>query len=919
MQDENHESPSFSAWLKRQRRILDITRDELGRRAHCSPETIKKIESDERLPSKELAGLMADALGVPIEQRESFVQFARGSSVVFLQKSILSTPSDALADTSPLPTAPAFLHTKLFSPIARPNLVLRPRLIALLKMGLTRPLTLIASSAGFGKTTLAAHITTFEELARTAWLSLDGDDNDPTLFLTYFIRACQRLYPNVGESGLASLRAPQVPSAKNTLAALANEMARATVPPQSMALVLDDYHVITTPEIHEALAYFIENIPLHLHVVLVSRADPPLPLARWRARNLLTEIRTDTLRFNQAEAATFFGQTAGLALLADQVAALEARTEGWVAGLQLAALSIQGVQDQAGFIVAFSGSNRFVLDYLMDEVLSQQPTAIQDFLLQTSVLGQLCGDLCEALTQQAGGQNTLEQLERGNLFVIALDHNRQWFRYHHLFADVLQSRLKQAQPTQVAVLHHRASVWFERHAQYIEAVQHGLAAQDYDRVADLLETHAVDFLLTGHAARVRDWLSVIPAHFEQERPRLRLARIWMLLGIGRRNDAELSLDALERMLQGNTGLNTNAIKGEIAAQRAVAHGAYWSPQALGFAHTALALLPPASPVRSLAYLSMGTAYYNAGELAEAHRTFAQTLLQVGLHRGLLAQQVGLHSSLGLVLLAQGDLTNTVVHCAEAAELAGSEGEVLPNGASTAHANLGVVALYRNKLDEAEQHLNRALAIAERYLGADTEAYVTSNLALLMRIRGQWPRALELTDRAEAQTPQQAPLTQSAIKALRASIWLAQGEVALAADWADTLDIAFEQTRPRMTPLDADRFIRISIWMAQQQWAKAEIALTKLLADAKATGHSLFMLQANAMLAIVHATQGHETQALTTLERALALAEPEGIVRFFLDEGTPMQQLLAIYRAQTSSPIHAFAEVVWEAFVSPSLG
>ncbi len=915
MHQEQIDSLIFSAWLKRQRRILDITRDELGRRAHCSPETIKKIESDERLPSKELAGAMADALGVSTELRETFVQFARGTNTAFLQASTPSIQPDPTTVASPLPTSPALFHTKLFNPIARPNLVLRPRLIALLKMGLTRPFTLIASSAGFGKTTLAAHITTFNELAHTAWLSLDGDDNDPARFLTYFIHACQRLQPNVGEMALTSLRGPQLPSVKPMLAALANEMAHAIASPQPMALVLDDYHVITASEIHEALAYFIENLPPHLHVVLVSRADPPLPLARWRARNLLIEIRADALRFNQAEAAAFFSQTAGLALQTNQVAALETRTEGWVAGLQLAALSIQGVQDQAGFIAAFSGSNRFVLDYLMDEVLSQQPTATQDFLLQTSILGQLCGDLCEMLTQHTGGQTTLEQLERSNLFVIALDHNRQWFRYHHLFADVLQSRLKHAHPAQVAVLHQRASVWFEQHNQPIEAVQHGLAAQDFDRVANLLEKHAVDFLLNGNTARVRDWLAVLPPHLEQERPQLMLARIWMLLGIGRRYDAEPLFGALEKLLQAKPALNTNAIRGEIAAQRAISQGAYWDPQTLTIARTALALLPDESPVRPLAYLSMGTAHYNAGELTEAQRIFAQTLVQVAQHRALLAEQVGLRSSLGLVLLAQGHLTNTAAYCAEAVELAGSEGEVLPNGASIAQATLGLIALYRNKLDDAEQRLNRALAIARQYHGADTESYVVSNLALLMRMRGQWQRAFELTDLAEAQTPIQAQLARNAIQALRASIWLAQGNVARAAEWAASVDSEFDQMRPRMTPLDGDRFIRASIWMAQEKWTKAETALGQLLADAEATGHGVFLLQAHAMLAIVHAAQSNEAQALTMLDRALTLAEPESIIRIFLDEGGPMQRLLTIYQAQDRLPVHVFAEVVLGAFAA----
>lgn len=913
MNDTLSQPLTFSTWLKRQRRLLDLTRDELGRRAHCSPETIKKIESDERLPSKELAGLMADALAVPAEQREAFVQFARNTSTAFLQEPVLSILP---AHTQAEPALP-LLHTKLFKPVVRPNLVLRPRLIALLKTGLTCPLTLIASSAGFGKTTLAAHITTFNELAGTAWLSLDGDDNDPTCFLTYFIHACQRLQPGVGEMGLASLRAPQAPSPKNTLAALANEMARASAPPQPMGLVLDDYHVITAPTIHEAVAYFIENLPPQLHIVLVSRADPPLPLARWRAHNLMTEIRAEALRFTHPEVAAFFSQTSGLALQAEQVAALEARTEGWIAGLQLAALSMQSTQsrpDQAEFIAAFSGSNRFVLDYLMDEVLSRQPKAAQDFLLQTSILSQLSGDLCDALTQQAGGQTTLEQLERSNLFVIALDHNRQWYRYHHLFADVLQSRLKHTQPAQVAVLHQRASDWFAQHAHPIEAIQHALAAQNFDQAASLLETHALGLLLNGNAARVRDWLAILPSHLEPQRPRLILARAWMLLGNGIVQHIEGLLHQAEALLQDSTTLASDDIHGEMAALRAIAHDAFHGPQTLVFARRALALLPAHSPVRSLAYISMGNAHYNAGELAEAHHIFAQMLARVSPHRALVTEQVALRSSLGMVLLAQGHLTEAHSFCAKAIEQAGNEGEVLANGASLSLSRLGVIAYYRNGVDEAEQRLTRALVLAQQHQGIESEIYAASNLAQVLRVRKQWGRALMLTEQAYALTPAHAQLVRNSLGALRANIQLEQGDLAAAAEWATHMDETFE--RPRMTPLDQDRFVRARVWMAQTQWGKAQAALLQLQQDAEATGHGVFLLQADIMLAVIRAAQDKLVDAFAELERALSLAEPEGFVRLFLDEGKPMQRLLSEFCSQTHLPEHKpFAESVLGHFVS----
>ncbi len=390
---------------------------------------------------------------------------------------------------------------------------------------------------------------------------------------------------------------------------------------------------------------------------------------------------------------------------------------------------------------------------------------------------------------------------------------------------------------------------------------------------------------------------------------------WMLLGISRLYDAEPLFGKIEKTLQDNPAQDTDAIRGEIAAQRAISQGAYRDPQTLGVARTALALLPSDSPVRPLAYLSMGTAHYNAGELTEAQHIFSQTLAQVAHHRELRAEQVGLRSSLGLVLLAQGHLTDATTYCAEAVALAGNEGEVLPNGASLSQAALGLIALYRNHLDEAEQRLNHALVIAQRYHGVDTELFAASNLALRMRMRGQWQRALTLAEQAQAQTPAPAHLVRNAIYALRASIWLAQGNVAQAAEWAANIDIEFERTRPRMTPLDDDRFIRVSIWMAQAQWDKAQATLTQLQQDAEATGHGVFLLHAHIMLAAVYAAQDNETHALALLDRALALAEPEGFVRVFLDEGAPMQQLLVAYRAQHPLPKQPFADVIWSAFTS----
>ena len=385
------------------------------------------------------------------------------------------------------------LATKLYIPPPRPKVVLRPRLIERLNEGLSagRKLTLISASAGFGKTTLVS-----EWVAGcgrpVAWLSLDEGDNDPTRFLTYLVAALQTIAANIGAGVLAVLQSPQPPPTESILTALLNEI---TTIPDNFVLVLDDYHVIDSKPVDEALTFLLEHLPPQMHLVIATREDPHLPLARLRARGQLTELRAADLRFTPAEAAEFLNQVMGLNLSAEDIAALETRTEGWIAGLQLAALSMQGHQDAASFIKSFTGSHRFVLDYLVEEVLQQQSESVQTFLLRTSILDRLCGPLCDAvlLDPSASGQETLEYLEHANLFIVPLDNERRWYRYHHLFAELLRQRLHQSTASSagneekvVAELHSRASRWYEDNGLEIEAFQHAAAANDVERAERLI-------------------------------------------------------------------------------------------------------------------------------------------------------------------------------------------------------------------------------------------------------------------------------------------------------------------------------------------------------------------------------------------------------------------------------------------------
>src|SRR6266705_2113890 len=451
---------------------------------------------------------------------------------------------------------PPMLTTKLYIPRLRPNVVSRPRLIERLNEGLQRKLTLISAPAGFGKTTLVSEwVEGIEQpRARTAWLSLDEGDNDPARFLAYLVAALQTIAATLGEGVLGVLQSPQPPPPEAILTALLNEI---TTLPDHFVLVLDDYLVIDAKAVDMALTYLVEHLPPQMHLVIATREDPQLPLARLRDRSHLTELRAADLRFTSSEAAAFLNQVMGLSLSAADIAALEDRTEGWIAGLQLAALSMQGHQDVAGFIRAFTGDHRYIVDYLVEEVLQRQPAPVRSFLLQTSILDRLHGPLCDAVTGQEEGNARLEALERGNFFVVPLDDRRHWYRYHHLFAEVLSAHLLAEQPDQVSTLHRRASAWYERHGSTADAIRHALSACDFERAADLVELAIPAMRQSRQEARVLGWLKALPDELLQVRPVLSVGYAWALLLNGELEGVEARLQNAERWL------DTTADRGEM--------------------------------------------------------------------------------------------------------------------------------------------------------------------------------------------------------------------------------------------------------------------------------------------------------------------------------------------------------------------
>ncbi len=447
------------------------------------------------------------------------------------------------------------LATKLYIPPPRPEVVHRPRLIERLNEGLHRKLTLISAPAGFGKTTLVSEwLAGCERPA--AWLSLDEGDNDPARFLAYLVAALQTIAANVGEGVLGVLQSPQPPPTESVLTTLLNEI---TTVPDDLVLVLDDFHVIDAKPVDDALTFLLEHLPPQVHLVIATREDPHLPLARLRVRGQLTELRAADLRFTPSEADEFLKGVMGLNLSAEDVAALETRTEGWIAGLQLAAISMRGHEDAASFIESFTGSHHFVLDYLVEEVLQQQPESVQTFLLRTSILDILCGPLCDAvlLDPSASGQETLEYIEHANLFLVPLDDERRWYRYHHLFAELLRQRLHQSATSStgderggVNELHRRASQWYEDNGLEIEAFHHAAAANDVERTERLIEGKGVPLHFRGTVSPVLKWLESLPKTVLDARPSLWVTYASALMMTGQHTAVEQKLQAAEAALQG---------------------------------------------------------------------------------------------------------------------------------------------------------------------------------------------------------------------------------------------------------------------------------------------------------------------------------------------------------------------------------
>ncbi len=853
------------------------------------------------------------------------------------------------------------LSTKLYIPIVRQEFVSRPRMIKRLNEGLQHKLTLISAPAGFGKTALVSQwlqqFTKAEQKitptslphhspARMAWFSLDESDNDFTRFFTYFITALQQIKPQIGHITQELLQASPQPSPETVMTHLINEIADS---PTEFVLILDDYHIINTPAIHEALTFLLDHLPSQLHLILTTRTDPPFPLARLRARGQITEIRTDDLRFSLAEATIFLSDIMDIQVSPEDISALETRTEGWIAGIQLAAIAIQshlskqGVDDASTFIKAFTGSHRYIFDYLTDEVLGQQEPYIQDFLLKTSILKRLSASLCDALlineaqksasdqtvdhpplTQlHSPAQTILEMLETANLFIIPLDHKRAWYRYHHLFADLLHHRLRQLYPALEPDLHRRASQWYEAAGFLPEAIEHALSAQDYERAAALIEQIAYEMTSRFEVYTLGRWIESLPEELVFNYPRIVDPYAMVLSLTNRFEEYGRYLDKAQQAGLANQDSQAGqSILAQVTIQKCV--------QAFFFGdfNTALKRIQQAQEKLPTYNLSLNrwdltsiqgySTLQWVGDVATAQTALLEAV-QIAKRE---ANAVGITfcaSFLTNFYIVQGELHQALT-AAEMALTAATQpdGSYLPSAAYP-QALLGRLYYEWNQPDRAADYLLAAVNPLQNITGLTTDPLDTTlSLALLKQAQGNGEDAMSLIAQAE-QHFQNIPISDAfrgRLAAIKVRLYLAQGNVEAAQAWANDLILptANATVTEAIRPINVFSYlVWVRVQLAQKDFERAMPILKRLHLWAKTLQLNSFVLETAMLQALALAAQNSVDLALLYLQEALTLAAPQGHKRLFIDEGEPMISLL--HQAARKSRSSNYIQLLLAAFDS----
>ena len=783
----------------------------------------------------------------------------------------------------------SLLNTKIQIPTLPRGLIPRERLFSQLNNGLVTRLILLSAPAGCGKTSLLCDwIRLRSSTPAFVWVALDEADNDPNLYLQYVIAALQVVNPLIGQRTLPALQSPYPPHPNEIIPGIINQIQQRN---EKIALVLDDYHLITNSKVHELTIQLIERGGPGLQMVLASRADPPIPIYRYRAQGALAELRQADLNFTLEEAKIFLQQALSETLKADEIATLHQRTEGWIAGLQMAALSMQGCKDKSAFIRSFSGSHRYVLDYLMEEVLKQQPAAIQEFLFKTSILERMTASLCDALTGRDDSHSVLGQLDKANLFIISLDDERRWYRYHHLFADLLQQRLRQEQRYSVQDIHRQANEWYEKNGLITDAMHHALKAKDYERAAKHIEQVGWEYFTRGELATIIRWITALPKNVSSSQPQLNVLSAWAMAKSGRLNDVETCLQ----------GVDTQTMRGEIAAVQAYVAGVRGNlSQAVELTQIALANLPEENlAMRAIVTQNLGVAYHWSGNPIAATRvlTKAAELTRLADQK---FQTLTTLAILGRAYEMQGNLHNAVEIYQNAIDLASEASQQPAPFAGMAHIGIAGPLYERDDLESAMQHAVEGIRLSK--MGGFV-AYLVFGYALLAKIheaKGDHKQATKMLQKAEWYGQgSDYDLVMALVAEIRVRIWLRQKNMVAANDWvqshlADSID-----------DLDAageiEQIVVTRVLTAQGKFNQALNLLISLLDAAKRTRRMESVLQILISQALIYQSQQKIDPALSVLEQALTFGEAGGYLRIFVDHGEPMGRLLRCALARSIVP------------------
>jgi len=796
------------------------------------------------------------------------------------------------------------LQTKLHPPVGRANLVSRLRLINKLNDGIGGKLTLICAPAGFGKTTLLSDwIRSTKRPA--AWLALEASDSDIAQFLNYVVAALQQVEQDIGSDVQAALARPQIPPPDALLTRLINEIAAIE---KELVLILDDYHVIEDPSIHEALAFLISHLPSNMHLIIAGRIDPPIPIARLRAQGLMTEIRSSDLRFTDKETKGFLNDLMDLGLSDTDIAALEGRIEGWIAGLQLAAFSLESSHEKHAFVTAFSGSHRHVMDYLVDEVLSHQPEEMQTFLHRTSIIGRLCAPLCNFVLGISNSQEFLQQLETNNLFLMPLDNERIWYRYHQLFAESLRQRLEEKESESVAGLHRRAAAWYRKEGFVDEAMSHAVAAQDLELATAIVEEVAVRLLTESKLSTILDLAGQLPDELVAAHPLIGAPLAWALLLSGHFERVELLLDAAESRLAEDTKedlSDDSSVLGLVKGCRS-----FWElgqdnyGEAMRLAEEALEFIHEENLMaRSALSLSMGFSHLWLGNVSQSI-SFLEEAYEASKKSDNYYVALTAIALLADLQAKKGHLEEASTIFRNAVQLGDewSHGWPIP-ATGYSYVGLGRVLYEWNLLEEAAVQIEKSIELGEQ---AGESGIIHQGYLALMRLRkaqDNIPAALGLLERVERYAEKtHGPREEPAVLSLKAWFWLASDNPDEAIRWASDREKGFEN---RMVYLDTfENLTLVRALAAGGNLSRALALLDALQSYAEKEGLKGYLIEILVLRSLVLQRQGDVAQAIAQLEIALALAEPEGYIRTFLDEGEPMVALLGKVASHGESPAYA---------------